>query len=235
VNLRAILTVRNMVPMLLLLVAGAAGCSDGASSSSPVRNGVAIRPTPDGTASGPSYFGAQPGVPIAVPAITLTTDSGRRYPLRGDATGRLRLIFFGYVNCPDVCPTTMADLAAALRRVPDEVRERTAVLFVTTDPARDTGPVLDTWLSRYDDSFMGLTGSDADIRRAAEGLKVAVLGKEQRAGGGYDIAHGTQVLAVTPDNTVRLLWFSGTSVKQYASDITQLVRSAVSSPEPVAG
>ena len=81
----------------------------------------------------------------------------RRHPRPVDApVAPVTLVFFGYSHCPDVCNAVLADVAAALRRADDTVRERTTLLFVTTDPARDTPEVMRDYLARFDPSFLGL-------------------------------------------------------------------------------
>jgi protein SCO1/2 len=101
-----------------------------------------------------------PGLPK--PNFTLTDTNGNPYDLDGQTQGYLTALYFGYTNCPDVCPTHMANIAAALRQLPASVTSHIKVLFVTTDPARDTPAVLRAWLNNFDPTFIG-----ADRHRSA--------------------------------------------------------------------
>ncbi|MQA83477.1 MAG: SCO family protein [Streptosporangiales bacterium] len=155
----------------------------------------------------------------------LTDSAGESFNLKTDTRARLTLVFFGYTHCPDVCPTTVADVTAALRRVPPEVRDQVQFIFITTDPARDTPEVLREYLDRFDDSHVGLTGSLATIEQVARRLGVPLTGKKKLPSGGYEVGHGSQVIAFGSDDRARMLWLGGTSVGDYQHDITKLVRT----------
>jgi protein SCO1/2 len=116
----------------------------------------------------------------------------------------------------------MADVASALRRVEPSVRSRAEVVFVTTDPERDTAPVIREWLDRFDPSFTGLTATLPTIERAAAGLGVAMTGKEPATGGGYEVGHGTQLIGFGPDGKGRVVWVEGTPVGGLRADISRL-------------
>jgi protein SCO1 len=112
-------------------------------------------------------FGLVPPQPR--PSFTLTDTDGKRFSFSQTA-GRPTLLYFGYTRCPDVCPTTMADVAQALQDVPAKIRQAAYVVFVTTDVKHDTGPVIAAWLRHFDPGlprqFVGLTGSQAQIDAA---------------------------------------------------------------------
>jgi protein SCO1/2 len=112
------------------------------------------------------YHGVEPTKPVDRPRFVLTDDKGAPFDFHEQTGGHPTFVYFGYTNCPDECPTAMADVAAALRKASSEVRETVKVVFVTTDPARDTGPVLRRFLDQFDSSFIGLTGSGLDVARA---------------------------------------------------------------------
>jgi protein SCO1/2 len=170
-----------------------------------------------------TYQGALLSKPLTLPATSLRATDGTTYDLGTRDRGTLRLVFFGYTHCPDTCPTTMSDIAVALRKVPAEVRSKTKVIFVTTDPRRDTVAAMREWLGRFDKDFVGLTGTPAQISATAAALSVPLLKEEKNASGGYDIPHGAQVIAVTPDDKAHLIWLGGTQVRQYRSDIERLL------------
>ena len=207
--------VRRCATSLVVLVAVASGLS--ACSGSKGDSSAKSKP-----AFG-HYQGALLSKPLALPKTALSSTDGGTLDLSTWSPGSLRLVFFGYTKCPDTCPTTMSDLAVALRKVPDDVRAKTHVVFVTTDPKRDSVSVMREWLGRFNKDFVGLTGSQPAITAAATALGVPLLAAEKLPDGGYDIPHGAQVIAVTPDNQAHLIWLGGTQVKQYESDIEKLL------------
>lgn len=168
------------------------------------------------------YKGTELGIPTPIPAVTLTDADGRPYDLKTHAAGKLTLVYFGYTNCPDECPTTMADLAAALRLTPADKRAKVQVVFVTTDPERDTGPVLKHWLGRFDPSFVGLTGTVAQVDDAAKLAATPVEPPRKNADGTVEVDHGTQVNAFGADGVAHLVWLAGVTPKDIAHDIALL-------------
>jgi len=157
------------------------------------------------------------------PDTELTDTEGRPFSLASSTDKRLTLIFFGYTHCPDECPTTMATLASAMLQLDASDRANVQVVFVTTDPARDTAPVIRHWLDRFDPSFVGVTGPLPKIEHAATALGVPVAKGRRLPSGGYDVTHGTQVLALDGTNTVPVVWTLGTTAPEFAHDIHQLL------------
>src|SRR4051812_34269896 len=117
--------------------------------------------------SADTFSGAVLHEPYSVPATELTDTAGNPYSLSESTDKRLTLVFFGYTHCPDECPTTMATLASAVLQLDDADRQNVQVVFVTTDPARDTGPVIRHWLDHFSSSFVGVTGSLRSIKKVA--------------------------------------------------------------------
>lgn len=161
--------------------------------------------------------------PIAKPTGSLTDTSGKPYDLATATKGELVLLYFGYTHCPDVCPTTMADINVALTQVPAQVRNHTTVVFVTTDPARDTGPVLRAFLDKFDPKFIGLTGSVATIDAMADSVGVAIEPPVETSPGTFAVTHGAQVLAFSPgDGQAHVVFTAGTGSDAYAHDLPLL-------------
>jgi protein SCO1/2 len=160
--------------------------------------------------------------PYHVPGTELTDTSGHPASLTS-AGKRLTLIFFGYTHCPDECPTTMATLASAMTQLDDADRSNVQVVFVTTDPARDTGPVIRTWLDTFDPAFTGLTGPLPTILKIARKVGVPVAKGKRLPSGGYDISHGTQVLGMDGSHSVPVVWTLGATAPEFAHDIHQLL------------
>jgi protein SCO1/2 len=198
-------------------VASVVGC-DG--TSSPV---ASTADEPGGAMSGAvdTYRGADLPRPLPMPDVTLETTDGEPFNLVTDTTRPVTLVFFGYTNCPDVCPLVMSDLTLAVADLPADVRAQTQVLYVTTDPARDTGDVLRAYLDRYDHSFVGLTGSLDRIASAANDLGVAISGKKTLPGGGYEVGHSAQVVGFAHESAP-VIWTPGTPVDDMVDDITTL-------------
>jgi protein SCO1/2 len=157
------------------------------------------------------------------PDTMLSDTEGRPFSLASSTDKRLTLIFFGYTHCPDECPTTMATLASAMLQLDAADRDDVQVVFVTTDPARDTGPVIRHWLDHFDPSFVGVTGPLPKIKHVAETLGVPVSQGRRLPSGGYDVTHGTQVLALDGTNTVPVVWTLGATAPEFAHDIHQLL------------
>ncbi len=155
----------------------------------------------------------------AVPDVSLTATDGSPYDLAADTTAPLTLVFFGYTKCPDICHLVMADIASALTRLEPAEREQVAMLFVTTDPARDDASTIRAYLDRFDPAFEGLTGPLPKILEAGTSFAVDIEKGERLPSGGYEVSHGTQVIGVLPDGTAPIVWTQGTAPEQIAQDI----------------
>jgi protein SCO1/2 len=196
------------------------GCGSGANQSSDNPGGAIIR-TPAGDPNG--LRGATLDRPYALPAKSLTDTNGNEFNLVTSTKKPVTLIFFGYTNCPDVCPTVMADVASALTKLDKSVRDQVQMLFITTDPARDTGPVIRRYLDRFDPSFVGLTGQLASIKTIAGAVGVPVEGMKKLPSGGYEVGHGAQVLGIGKDDKASVIWLSNAAIGDLAHDFGKLV------------
>lgn len=165
--------------------------------------------------------------PYTLAHTTLTDTAGKPFTLATDTTKPLTLVFFGYSHCPDLCPLVMSSLAAAMPQLDQSDRSRVQVVFVTTDPARDTVGALRKYLDRYDPSFIGLTGKVGDIVRLGNSMKIYVGAGQKLPTGGYDLTtHDTHVSAVVPGGHATVLWDMNTSPRQFADDIHTLLEKA---------
>ena len=176
----------------------------------------------DGT-SDDGYHGAVLTEQYVVPDVTLTDDGGAPYNLRTDTTKPLTLLFYGYTHCPDICGTVMSSLASSLTRLDDDERDQIQVVFITTDPARDDAATLRRYVGRYDPTFIGLTGSIDDIGTAGDAMGVFIEKGHKLSSGGYDVSHGTGVVAVDSRDRSPIVWTEGTSSSQFASDLARLL------------
>ena len=170
------------------------------------------------------YSGAELETPVPMPDLVFTDTEGAPYRLAEATRGKVALVFFGYTNCPDICPVHLANIAAVLDKLPDEVQREVVVIFVTTDPARDSLPVLHRWVKGFNPSFIGLTGSDSVIHLAQHelGLTPAVRTAAQHRDT-YLVGHATQVVAFTRDGVARVQYPFGTRQRDWAADLPKLV------------
>jgi protein SCO1/2 len=174
-------------------------------------------------ASGP-FRGAELDHPLPKPALVFTDSRGQPFDLVQATADRVTLLFFGYTHCPDICPVHLANIAAVLDKMPDDVQREVVVVFVTTDPARDSLPVLDRWITGFDPRFIGLTGDSATIAdaQAQLGLVPAQRTAAQERNH-YGVGHATQVIAFTRDGLARVQYPFGTRQRDWAEDIPKLV------------
>src|ERR1700681_1021381 len=131
------------------------------------------------TARMDDYRGGLVTPPLPKPRFILTDTSGRPFDFTAATKGYVTLLFFGYTYCPDQCPMHMANLSAALKKLPPGIAGQVKLVFVTTDPARDSPAVLRRWLDLFDQHFIGLTGTERaieSVQRAAGVLPAAKTG-----------------------------------------------------------
>jgi protein SCO1 len=166
--------------------------------------------------------------PFEVADTTLETTDGQPFTLATDADKPLTLLFFGYTSCPDICPQVLNSLASGLLKLDEEQRSEVDVVFVSTDPKKDTPAVIDDYLGNFDPSFTGLTGDLDAVNQLGESVGVYVDDGEALPGGGYDPnAHGTYVIAVDQDGEAPAIWGRETSPSQFADDIGFLLTGEV--------
>ena len=160
------------------------------------------------------------------PAMALVRDDGQPLDFRADTRGTLTFLFFGYTNCPDVCPLHMANLAGALRSLPREQARKVRVVFVTTDPERDTPERLRTWLSGIDSSFIGARGAAPVIEAAQRSLGMMAASRDPGVPGtaGYTVSHGAHLWAFTPDDSAHVVYPMGIQRDDLTADIPLLLR-----------
>ncbi|MGW3126786.1 SCO family protein [Streptomyces sp. NPDC001076] len=164
--------------------------------------------------------------PFEKPDLVLTDTQGKKYDLRAETKGRPTLIYFGYTHCPDVCPLTMNNLAVAKKALSKADQAKLRVVFVTTDPARDTPSELGKWLKGIDPTFVGLTGDFATIQAGARtlGISIEPTHKDKKTGKVVSV-HGTQVIAFSPKTDGGyVLYGENATVDDYTKDLPKLIQ-----------
>ena len=126
--------------------------------------------------------------------------------------------------CPDVCPLHMANVAVALKKLSAGVADHVKLVFVTTDPARDSAKALRSWLDHFDKGFIGLTGTEAAIEAAQLAAGLPAAKKSPLANGDYGVGHSSFVLVYSKDNLAHLIYPGGMSQQDWAHDLPHLVR-----------
>ena len=211
-------TLRARLPVVCALAGAAsltlAGC---AGSQKP----PAIISTPKPTSP---YKGTVLDSGFSKPTATFTSTGHKKFAIAKDTRGKATLVYFGYTHCPDVCPTTMADLGQAVKSLPKAEQKKVRVLFVTSDPHRDTPKRMRAWLNSFDRDFIGLTASWSTISTTAKSLGVG-LTKPVVRDGDYQVTHGAQVLAYpVGSDTGRVLYTQNATTADYKHDIPLLVK-----------
>lgn len=177
------------------------------------------------------FHGSRIPQPWTIPATELSATHDGSWSLTTEKAP-LTLVFFGYTNCPDVCSQEMADITSALVRIPEEQRDDVEVVFVTTDPKRDSVPALERYLSAFDPAYVGVTGSAQDLTAMAEAFKA--YGAKSGPGGqgspdsnnpgrsGYLVEHTDYTYAMQGGQATAF-WNRDVTAQQLAQDISSLL------------
>ena len=151
----------------------------------------------------------------------LTDHHGQARSL-GDFKGKAVVLFFGYTQCPDVCPTTLSSLREVMSLLGDDAK-RLQVLFVTVDPARDTPALLAQYVPSFHPSFVGLRGSDEAVAATAKDFKVFYVRQPGKTPDTYSVDHSTGSYAFDPNGKLRLLLRHGETPANMAADLKLLL------------
>jgi protein SCO1 len=183
--------------------------------------GAAVLPACGRSGRGPSFkstdiTGADYGRQLA-----LTGHDGRPRTLE-DFRGKVVVLFFGFTQCPDVCPTTMLTMANVMKALGPQA-DGVQVLFVTLDPERDTPQVLGQYVPAFDPRFLGLYGDADATAKAAREFKVFFQKAEGRTGGSYSIDHTAASYVIDRQGRLRLYVRHSQSEADIAADLRQLL------------
>ena len=204
---------RAAVPLLAgLLLAGCTSTAD---------EPAAVVITPSNTTG---FAGTSLDEPLPKPDVTLTDTKGEDFNIAEDTKGRVTALYIGYTHCPDVCPTTMADLSVAMGELPQDVADQVDVVFITTDPDRDTPKAIGKWLSSFTwDKAIGLTGDFKDIKSASDTVGIFIDPPVKNKDGTVTVEHGAQVILFGADDQSDLIFTSGFEPQDVAHDLQRLV------------
>jgi protein SCO1/2 len=181
-----------------------------------------VTPTPDVLARDTAV---RPTVPA--PPLRLTDQDGRPFDL-ASLRGEPVIVFFGYTHCPDVCPTTLADVRDALKLA----REKVGVVFVTIDPERDDAAAMKQYVGYYQSGFYGLTGTPDEIRTAAGAWGVSYARVDSGSAGGYAMAHTADAYIVDAEGRLRhRIWF-GAGPVVFAARLDGLATESIATAAP---
>ncbi|MEZ5184815.1 MAG: SCO family protein [Candidatus Nanopelagicales bacterium] len=207
---------KRLAGMALAGVLALVGCA--ATDDAPVAQVI----TPSNTTG---FMGTTLDQPLPKPDVTLTDTDGKSFNVAKDTKGRVTALYIGYTHCPDVCPTTMADLSVAMGSLPPDQAKDVDVVFITTDPDRDTPKVIRKWLNSFSwDRLIGLTGEYSDIQAAAKSVGVFLDPPVKNPDGTITVEHGAQVILFGKDDTSDLIFTSGFEPSDVAHDLQRLLQ-----------
>jgi protein SCO1/2 len=153
--------------------------------------------------------------------FALTAQDGARVRL-SDFRGKMVLLYFGYTNCPGICPTTLAEINRALTSL-GRSAARVQVMMVTVDPERDTPARLATYMPHFNPAFLGLTGTPREVAAVAAKYGIYFKKTEETGRGDYLVDHTSMVIVIDSAGRVRLLFPFGTTVEDMTSDLVHLL------------
>ena len=155
--------------------------------------------------------------------LRLTDHNGKPRTL-ADFRGKVVLVNFGYTQCPDVCPTTLADLASAMKKLGADASQ-VQVLFVTVDPKRDKPELLKQYLPAFDPTFLGLYGDQAATKKVEGDFKIYAAERPGKTPDSYTVDHAAQTFAFDKQGKLRLVMGYGMAPEAIASDVRILLNS----------
>lgn len=171
----------------------------------------------------PHLIGSQIDPPAEMGTFTLRSDRGA--VSLDSFRGRYVILYFGYTSCPDVCPTTLANLKTALERLKAEEASQFQVIFLSVDPARDTPQISSAYARRFHPSFLGLTGTPEEMQKTANqfGIFFQVNPPDDETGF-YTVDHSSFTLVLNRQGALRLTWPYGLQSDDFLNDMQALLK-----------
>lgn len=156
--------------------------------------------------------------------LPLTDHNGQQRSLK-DFAGKVVVVFFGFTQCPDVCPTSMQELAEVKRSLGAD-GDRLQGIFVTVDPERDTAEVLKAYMGNFDPSFLALRGSPEQLAAVAKDFKIYYKKVEGKTDTSYTMDHSAGSYVYDPAGRLRVYHRYGSGAQALAADVTTLLKEA---------
>lgn len=144
----------------------------------------------------------------------------------GDSAGHLRMLYFGFTSCPDVCPDTLARLRMAINELPEPQRQQVDVLFISVDPGRDTPERLASYVDFFGERITGLTGTEPQLRALSKRYRTTFGYDEPDENGNYTVSHSSAVYVFDHKGRARLLLRPDLSPQQISEDLARLADEA---------
>lgn len=160
--------------------------------------------------------------PIKAPEIELIDQDGQSFRL-SDHHGKVVLVFFGYTNCPDVCPLTLSDFKL-IKADLDEQTDQVSFVFVTVDPERDTQERLKAYLANFDPAFVGLTGSLSELESVWKAYGVYQAKQDTGSAAGYLVDHTARTYAIDKNGDLRLTYPFEMERQALLEDVRHLIQ-----------
>jgi protein SCO1/2 len=157
------------------------------------------------------------------PEIELRRGNGDAFRL-SQLRGNIVLLFFGYTSCPDVCPTTMAEMKSALEKIGEETAGHVNVVFITVDPERDTPERVQEYVNHFNSDFIGLSGSEAELQKTWNDYGVFRQVVEGTSAAGYLVDHTARVTLIDQQGNLRVSYGFGTPVDDIVHDLELLLK-----------
>lgn len=201
---------------LLLL----AGC--GADSAN---DALAPSPLPEARGTDITHAGSFSADPKTGPRQLALIDHNGRAVNLATFKGKLVVLFFGYTHCPDVCPTTLSDMAQAMRLMPPEAAAKVQVLFASVDPQRDTPEILKAYVPYFHPDFLGLYGSPEQVARAAGEFRIVYRKQSVAGASDYLIDHSAGSYVLDQQGRLRLYLPFALPPADIAHDLSMLLKA----------
>lgn len=160
--------------------------------------------------------------PLPMEDFLLKTANNESFRL-SDQDGKITLLFFGYTNCPDVCPTTLAEFKQVYEKLGDDA-QNVQFVMITADPERDTPDRISEFVSFFNPVFVGLSGERSELEKVYKEFSVFVEKQETDSAAGYLVSHTASVFVLDQNSDLRLTFPYGTSASEMTDDIAQLLK-----------
>ncbi|MEE4303172.1 MAG: SCO family protein [Wenzhouxiangella sp.] len=152
----------------------------------------------------------------------LTAETGETVT-ESEFAGRPVAMYFGFTHCPDICPTTLARLVAAVRRLPEPMQEELQLAFVSVDPQRDGPQQLADYTDAFSERMLGLTGTQRQLKALTRRYRTTYGYDEERADGSYNVSHSSAIFVFDAAGEPQLMLLDSLGVAEIAADLEKLL------------